>query len=74
MSIIEQRARRLADLERARANMHAFNHYDDAHQAQALALKYLRDTIAHELALNHIAAGLDNLIAEAKREMREALK
>lgn len=70
---IQKAATRIAELERVRTNMAAKGHPDDIHASRALALKYVSGVYL-EAALANICDGLDDTIARAKAELREALK
>ncbi len=70
---IEQKSKRLSELERARSNLAFTGHPDDMASYQALALKYLDEPDRADV-VSRIGRGLDAVIARARQQLRDELK
>lgn len=70
---IQSMAKRLAELERAKANLQTYSHPDDLAAVIAQALRYIGGTSETQTVIGLLVDGLDGVIAQQKRDIREAL-
>jgi hypothetical protein len=73
MTDIQTMAKRLAELERTRAILQTYSHPDDLAAVIAQALHYVGGTTETQAVVALLTDGLDAVIAQQKRDMREAL-